>query len=95
MEPEEVLSLRISGAVEAEIMDAESIAVVADILSCTAEAGAEEPDCEASYLLDVEYEESSETILIWADDGGLVCSDGDGTAYSAAGSEAELLEAIS
>ena len=94
MEPEEVLSLRISGAVEAEITDAESIAVVADILRCTAEAGAEEPDCEASYLLDVEYEESSETILIWADDGGLVCSDGDGTAYSAAGSEAELLEAI-
>lgn len=94
MEPEEVLSLRISGAVEAEITDAESIAEVADILSCSTGDVAAEPDSEASYLLDVEYEESSAIILIWAEDGGLVCSDGDGTAYSAVGSEAELLEAI-
>lgn len=91
-EPSEVRLLTVSGEAEAELSDTESITAMAEILSCAGEAG--DVSGEASYLVSVEFEDGSETIMVWADEGELICSSDGGNLYSAAGSEDELLDAI-
>ena len=91
-EPEQVSLLRISGRAEAELTDPECIAAVFELLCCVEPT--QQPDAPASYTLAYESEDGSGTLELWSLDGELLCSDGAGAAYEAAGSEAELLELI-